>query len=296
MSDVQNRTPVNKAEKYAAECIVFNRPQQTFSVFAYLYAAREGAEPALTMNAPFSRFDITLVDKSKPDSDVYVSSNIIAGVELASLLDNYETFKIQRAVSSIIGGDNKKDLSPAYTVVLKSGFMKGKTVAEILSEDASKKDELLRTRAWLSKTENLNKFPDNIKVIEAIDDGINKLVKGELDADYAKSQSNVIFERKYKQIKGYTVHSTICISYIESNSEYPWSFTITNDKILETVPKVVVEGKPKTINFLLNNDEMSGFINKLDVLYRAFVNYKYPDMQARVDAITEKFKKNKNIS
>lgn len=289
-SNSNNKSEVKDRSKlYPAQCIAFNRPTQTLAVYAYLSSAREGAEPALTMNSPFSRFEITAIDKAKSGEDVYVTSNILAGTELAYLRDKY--------YQTLYSANKKKEanLSPAYTVVFKSGFLKGKTVAEILSEDSSKKEELLRTRSWLSKPENLNKYPDNIKIIEAIDDGINKLNKNELDADIAKSNSTIIFEENYKQIRAYTVQSSICISYVPSN-RFPWSFTIQNDKILEKKPDntIVTEGKVKSITIYLSDKEMAALINTMTDLSIAFKVNTYPLMQARANAIMDSNRNNKS--
>ena len=75
--------------------------------------------------------------------------------------------------------------NPAYTTVITSGKLKGKTPAALLLEDAQKNcGMLLNQKNWLES--NLSKYPRNKVQIEAIEDALTLLDAGKLateDAD-----------------------------------------------------------------------------------------------------------------
>ena len=61
--------------------------------------------------------------------------------------------------------------TPAYTVAIASGDLKGKTPAQVIAEDAARgASSLTRQREWLSR--NLQKYPNNQAQIDAIDEAL----------------------------------------------------------------------------------------------------------------------------
>ncbi len=69
---------------------------------------------------------------------------------------------------------NSSENSPCYTVRFNMGNLKGKTPAQV-----GNKEELLTQREFLQK--NVSKYPDNQKLIDAIDDYIEKEKTGSLN-------------------------------------------------------------------------------------------------------------------
>ena len=173
-----------------------------------------------------SRFIFTITDHSgdKPQS---VSVNVGASA-IPHLIEQTRLTKMRQIVSSV--NKDAAELSPAHTEQLQFGVFKGKTPAQALLDGGDQK-KLLEMKAMLEK--NLSAYPNNKKVIDAIDDAITLKNNGALKPAAGASHSSIdVFGEDYKYSRnetsdGYRTISGISIKYIPGRL-YPWRVEVTN--------------------------------------------------------------------
>lgn len=129
--------------------------QKTFSIEAHFVPARDES-PMKIFDSTFSRFVFTVLsDGSACYFNVHIDD--LPGMRKRTEIAVEDYFKPKKAVAS----------SPAFTERFVSGKLKGKTPVDILLEDPEKGMEQLKGQYdWLKQ--NLEKFPNNRKLMEAI--------------------------------------------------------------------------------------------------------------------------------
>lgn len=224
-------------KNYPWQAASIKRMKKVLGVDAQLYApTEEDSASPLELHSGFSRFLVTIVDKSG-ETTVTPKANIpCRDIDAIKL-------KTDIAMQNYLVGNSQVDPSessefvnsPAYTQQLAFGSYKGKTPAEILIDDPKEKDNLLKQKDFLQK--NAEKFPANKKQIVAIDDAVKLLEIGELSASVkpaATANSSVIsiYKTEYKHFsqkneRGDSLIYSISIIY-DKTKNYPFICEISN--------------------------------------------------------------------
>ena len=170
--------------QYPEEVFSSVRQTKTCCINSYLIMAKteEGQRPYAIYDQRFSRYKITLIDTG--NGKKFATANIKTGM-IADLAERsrYAYHRHLDAESE----PQAKGTSPAYTVRIASGTLKGKTPAEILLQDPVKGKELLQNQYKFLK-ENLSKYKGNKEQMDAIMDAAKLLERGELTGSTEKKQ------------------------------------------------------------------------------------------------------------
>ena len=167
---------------------------KTFSIRGALSLIQADKSPML-LHAGYSKFICTIIDKQNgrkvfPCANIPVDecARIFKRTDVAvNKIVDYEMMKAVNQGTSVRTQDvTNRPSNLAYTLVLKLGNadIKGKTPADILMADSSKRDVLINQSKWLKDT--VAKDPeshyakDNIAQANAIDEAIKLLDRGEL--------------------------------------------------------------------------------------------------------------------
>lgn len=211
--------------------------QRNLVVDAFLSLPQnENEDPPLEMYSVFSRFLFT-IRATDNGNVIYNKANVIvADVADITKRTDYALGLIfaKETVSAPVNA-NSLPGSPAYTVKLLDKAHKNQTPAEVLMKNPEAKEDLLRIREWLYA--NLSKYPNNSSQIEAIDDAISLLEKGDLMQSPASSaissfkvyetENKYFTSEKEKDPEGN--HKIYNISVLcEPGKKYPFSVTIMN--------------------------------------------------------------------
>lgn len=239
--------------------------------------------PAFFLHNQFSRFVLCLIDNSGNERKI-MRVNIRA-CEVADLIESYwlaKQAKFNWKMSGAKETTGTPSLSPAYTVRIRAGDMKGKTPADVLLEDPSKKGELLRHKSWL--TSFLSKYPQNQEVISAIDAAIDLLEEGELTpVEMTTSTSTTIdvWREDFKVMSngsGSTRTNAKVHITCDFSSNNPWSFRLENSEhplVNGSVDWNVVNNR-RYGTMRLNDKEMSGFTSAIKSLTKYFEQHEFP--------------------
>ena len=187
-----NNVQKTKAEKYAMEAVSIKGKKTTLGIETLLYPPSENDKP-LTMHSNFSRMKFTLINK-EGDSTYTVSANIPAR-EIYSLktitdavINSIVSFKMQPKIQQQRQGQTEQQSSsPAYIVPIANGIFKGKTPAEVLLNNQNDKTGLEQQLNWLQN--NLAKYPNNKKQIDAILDAFKLFQENKLKKDAVSNKS-----------------------------------------------------------------------------------------------------------
>lgn len=158
---------------------------QTFFILNKLAPpdCKDGSEPLLFHHNTFSRFVFVIINASK--------KAVTANIPVSSIPAIIEKIKNLNFRDSILLPAFQKDghteaKSPAYTTIISSGTLKGKTPAVALLEDASKNKRLLLNQdKWLKQ--NLSRYPRNSEQITAIEEALTLYANGNLDDSLSKT-------------------------------------------------------------------------------------------------------------
>ena len=160
-------------------CIQTN---QTFFILNELEAPeyKDGSEPLTFHHETFSRFKFVIINQDKKATTANVSVKEIPGI----------TRKIQNLyLKEMLSQGTAKTETPkslAYTTVITTGKLKGKTPAALMLEDAQKNRGLLSNQlTWLKA--NLSRYPKNEVQIRAIEDAMRLYEEGKLNQDAAEN-------------------------------------------------------------------------------------------------------------
>lgn len=172
-----------KGTKYPKECYSTVR-KQTFAVTPELSlaTAAEGYSPLKIYNS-FSRFSVTIINEARraatANIPVQFFESILRKSQAALLLDMQS--HVMPTARTEIRTPAASGTSPAYTVRIASGMLRGRTPADILSDSSIDGSKLLQNQEkWLKA--NLTSYPANQKQIDAIDDAFGLQMAGLLTA------------------------------------------------------------------------------------------------------------------
>ena len=230
--------------------------------------------PPLEMHSPFSRFVVTIIDKSGTETKT-PKANIPAGdvpgiVEIAKLV-MLEKLRYESSSSERSEGEN----SIGYTQQILIGDFRGKTPADILLENPENKERLVGTRNFLA--DKADKFPANKKQVEAIDDAIALFDAGNLKKQSGAKRSSVvkIYEVDHKYMRsgknelGHWLFYGMSIT-CQFGNKYPWEVTIENFHAPGLqgpkgglVPKMDEKSGYAKCTFRMSDMEWSQFINRI---------------------------------
>ena len=159
----------------------FNGKDKTLNIEAHMHRAsiQNGASPYQNYSE-FARFKFTYIEGGKyyeanirPSKDV---PDITARTEYA----NRRIFEYEMTQnSSAQSVDGAKLTTPAYTVRLGVGSLKGKTPAEVFAEKGEAAKEILSSQ-YLFLRENLEKYPKNKIQMDAIEEALRAFNSGSL--------------------------------------------------------------------------------------------------------------------
>lgn len=160
-------------------CIQTN---QTFFILNELEAPeyKDGSEPLTFHHETFSRFKFVIINQDKKATTANIGVKEIPGITR-----KIQTLYLKEMLSQ---GTVKTETpkSPAYTTIIATGKLKGKTPAALMLEDAQKNKSLLINQlAWLKA--NLSRYPKNEVQIRAIEDAMRLYEEGKLNQEVVEN-------------------------------------------------------------------------------------------------------------
>lgn len=239
--------------------------QKTFSVEARFSEEKE--ESPLKVFSDFSRYVFTVIQDGKA-----ATTNIHID-DLPGMIAKSE-YAFSRYMDSIYGeiAGETENLSPGFTVRFNVGTLKGKTPVEVLKENGEKGREILNNQYKWYK-DNLSKFPDNKKYMDAIRDA------GKLDpeaiASFNKGNSSrpiTILEISTRPLVRKKRADGKCFCYeckvmFDSSKKYPVNVQIEN----YYAPVVVKENGLLNV-VLKEKDNNTKVLNSFDMSAEEWLN------------------------
>lgn len=210
----------------------------TLSVEAFLSRATVDNEESPYSNyGKFSRFKFTHIDAKKNFVSASIDpANDVPDITARTQFANQRIFECEmKKTSAAVSEGGERLTGPAYTVRFTSGRLKGKTAAEVLSEDPEGGKEVLNQHyQWLAS--NLEKYPNNKKQMDAIVDasrlqkeGSLKKVEGGASGSAIMILAKEMHPNVYKEAKygnKYPVSEIGITCYPEN--DYPYAIEIEN--------------------------------------------------------------------
>lgn len=164
--------------KNPKECFCL-RQNQTFFVLNELTlpTCDDGSEPLTFHHDTFSRFKFVIINADKKATTANIPVSAIPGI-----FENAKTHNFLQKINAAISSEPKSDsVSPAYTFVIPSGKLRGKTPAAALVENPEVNKQLLENQiVWLQQ--NINKYPKNATQIQVIEEALKLFESGNLNA------------------------------------------------------------------------------------------------------------------
>lgn len=196
--------------KNPKECFCL-RQQQTFFVLNELTmpTCQDGSEPLTFHHETFSRFRFVIINQDKRPATANIPVAELPGIfeevknkNLLKKMNSSENKTVgmiqsigkmtQKLISRFVGQTNTEKVSidansPAFTLAISAGQLRGKTpVAALLENTEINKKLLLNQIAWLEQ--NLSRYPKNKNQIDAIKEALNLYEKGLLKNTTASAQ------------------------------------------------------------------------------------------------------------
>lgn len=287
---------------------------RTFGMDAKLFSPQEendDREPAapLEMHEGYSVFKGTLIAKEGSTSK-FVTFNIpakdIPYIHKKTSMVMEEALHNKLMPSKKSGKTDDVPTTPAYTLKIPSGVLKGKTPAEILLNDSSGKEKLEKHRKWL--LDNLERYSSNQVQIDAIDEALKLKEDGKLvtvatgtSTDTGELPVLEIYSCPPKNIKPldaegrYTIYD-VSVSY-DGSRGLPFTITVNNcyapvDRSKggnEIVMSKAVD--KKFISMSLSEDEWYTMVNTMLQQKTMFENLTYPEQLKIAQKINEENRK-----
>lgn len=162
--------------KYPVETVSIVRKTRTFAINSFLTKADGyNEESPYKLFGKFSRFAFSILDSS--DGVKKTATANIRPSEMPAIVAKTNIALKQNVLYTPSEAVTEANDSPAYTVTFGMGSLKGKTPAQVILEGKGK--ELMQQRNFL--LENLNKYPKNRKIVEAIDDAVKLYKENKLE-------------------------------------------------------------------------------------------------------------------
>lgn len=219
------------------------------------------------------------------------SKNVEAHPENKAIMDamteTYELYK-NGTLSKDIIYQLKENL--AYSTKFISGNMKGKTPAQILIEDADGVNKLTTQREYLSK--NVDKYPNNKVIIDAIDIAISLKNSGKLSNEKTEDNKTRVFEI-LPEVPKPNIYKTVMVGNVEMHpthsmhiycnvgAKYPITIEIKNYNCpVETVDNGGInaiisqmdKNSYKSAEINLSIDDWIGVVDELESQIEVFKN------------------------
>lgn len=186
---------MNKNTNYIKQISVLKMKSKdtfkTFAAFNKMFPINENKEDRdlpYDWLAGASRIQFSIIEKngSVKVCDVNLSANEINDLydqtkSLYTLSLGNQLGVFAQATNSNETGDTN---SPCYTETFRMGTLRGKTPAQVAD-----KETLIKQKDFLAQ--NVAKYPDNQKLIDAIDDCITKMDNGTLNAGATNSSAGI---------------------------------------------------------------------------------------------------------
>ena len=175
--------------KNPKECVCIQQ-KQTFFILNELAKpeCKDGSEPLLFHHDTFSRFRVVIINAEKKPATANISVKEIPGI-----IQKIQNLNLKQLLAEKTGKTDTQK-SAAYTTVITSGRLKGKTPAVALNEsEAVNKPLLVNQKNWLQQ--NLAQYPRNAEQIRAIEEALKLLEEGKLNQTEAESsnRTEVVF-------------------------------------------------------------------------------------------------------
>ena len=228
---------VNHAETNPKEiATVFTGPENSktgLMVESYFDKADISTEcsPQEIYHDKFSRYKfIVLSRKSAKTANMPVRD--FAEVEARTNYIRQKLYDMELMSASQPAAQEKVPESPAYSVQINMGEFKGKTPAEVLLEDAKNIDKLRDFYKYLK--DNLEKHPNNKKVMDAINEAVTLMKAGNLKSVSMQSSAFDIYVPGFRPLTRKTREDGMCFVYemtircFLNGSKYPVEVTISN--------------------------------------------------------------------
>lgn len=272
-----------------------NYPKQIFCVWGKntsLDAACELQTPRKESNvsplelheANLSRFVLTILDRAS-GSPVAHTANVPAWD--IPIIKEMTHFALQKKLDAGEQNDEGKE-EPAYTTKIPFGKFQNRTPAEILLSNDDATEELKKTASFLQK--NVEKYPANQAVIDAINQAITLFEIGELSTPTTKS-GMMVYERNFKRQRNPGedgLYKMFNIS-IRCNfgMNYPWEVNILNGRVGLTekkgtmVPDLKTMKDRKSAVIQLSDADWIACVDKLYSVCKLFENMNFQEMYNR---------------
>lgn len=170
--------------KYPIDVCTSQNKKQTYSVESHLSVAKteDAQSPLKIYNDTFSLYKHTIIEKDKAPEEKVVTANIkVKEMEDIFRRSDYAFHKsMEYECMPKTTATGEAGTSPAFTVKITSGVLKGKTPAEVLLENPQNEKALNQQYKWLK--ENLGRYPRNQIQMDAILDAANLKKEGKLQA------------------------------------------------------------------------------------------------------------------
>lgn len=276
--------------KYPFEIASSVRKSKTFAVDAK-FTKDLSEKPLQVFDDTFSRYVLTIIS----DGDAItcnVPVDMIAYMEAAT----------NHAFNRHMDGTNKSAAgsSPAFTERFVTGNLKGKTPADVLTENGENGKKMLNDQyKWLQS--NLEKFPANKKLMDAIVDA-SKIDISTLQNEATSSAPIDILEIGTRPLIRKTRDDGMCFCYEGKitwtpGNKYPVSITIKNyyapvvkneDKTLNVNLKGKDRNTEKVYDFNMSAQEWMHTMAQIKMTHDAFVMTNFAKaMQTAVEADEE---------
>lgn len=236
--------------------------------------------PPLEMHSPFSRFVVTIIDKSGSETKT-PKANIPAG-DVPGIVEISKLVMLEKLrYESSSRESSEGDLSIGYTQQILIGGFRGKTPADILLENPDDREKLLNTRKFLA--DKATQYASNKKQVEAIDDAVALFDAGKLKKPSGAKRSGVVrvydVDHKYMRDTNDLGHrlfysmSIVC----QFGNKYPWEITIENvfapglqGPKGGLVPKMDEKSSSAKCTFRMSDMEWSQLVNRIESDLRYF--------------------------
>ena len=172
--------------KYPFEVCAIKRKTKTLAIMAHFTKAKasEDDTPLAVYDSKFSRLAVSVIDTESTSARANIP---VSALEAIFKKTDY-AFDLQMRMIYEHGEEkaSEKKTSPAYTVAIASGLLKGKTPAKVLLEEKEQGKEALKKQYdWLKA--NLEKYPKNAVQMEAIAEAVKLYGEGRLSTEAAKN-------------------------------------------------------------------------------------------------------------
>ena len=286
---------MNERFKYPKQIFSAVRQKSAFSVEANLYPADDSdtKTPPMEIYSSFAVFGLAVA--------TIENGSVVANIPPRDMPSVFMEYEVQRKQLQMLqakfrnkeGSQDQK--SKAYTVKI-PGYCENKAPAEILMGQEGEQ-KLLQAKSFLEK--NLDKYPGNKRLIEAIDEGFalkSKGVLGNVPSKIMYMQPLYHMDFKHKARKDEQGRNLIYFIDISADPEKdsPWRVTIQNcfAKIVpgSTKPDMDSATQMKKIFFSMTQQEMDLCIY---MMRRTMENFELMYFKRQFQAAEEIFQRNR---